>query len=53
LDVAIDGADSVDRSLNLIKGGGGAMHRERMVEVASSKFIVSVAALCMCTPGHL
>lgn len=42
LDVAIDGADSVDRSLNLIKGGGGAMHRERMVEVASSKFIVIV-----------
>ena len=33
LDVAIDGADAVDPSLNLIKGGGGALFREKIVEV--------------------
>ena len=33
LDVAIDGADAVDPALNLIKGGGGALFREKIVEV--------------------
>ena len=33
LDVAIDGADEVDPNLNLVKGGGGALLREKMVEV--------------------
>eukprot|EP00968_Pinguiococcus_pyrenoidosus_P017143 scaffold1667_cov258-Pinguiococcus_pyrenoidosus.AAC.17 len=33
LDVAIDGADEVDPGLNLVKGGGGALLREKMVEV--------------------
>ena len=42
LDVAIDGADSVDPSLNLVKGGGGALLREKMVEVCAEKFIVIV-----------
>lgn len=37
LDVAIDGADEVDPQLNLVKGRGGALLREKMVEV-SSKF---------------
>jgi len=40
LDVAIDGADEVDPSLNLVKGGGGALLREKMVEVMADKFIV-------------
>merc|ERR1719487_1413364 len=31
LDVAIDGADEVDPNLNLTKGGGGALFREKMV----------------------
>ncbi len=29
IDLAIDGADEVDPSLNIIKGGGGALFRER------------------------
>ncbi len=33
LDVAIDGADEVDPDLNLVKGRGGALLREKMVEV--------------------
>lgn len=40
LDVAIDGADEVDPDLNLVKGGGGALLREKMVEVMADKFIV-------------
>jgi ribose 5-phosphate isomerase A len=40
LDVAIDGADEVDPALNLVKGGGGALLREKMVEVMADKFIV-------------
>jgi len=42
LDVAIDGADEVDPDLNLVKGGGGALLREKMVEVCADKFIVIV-----------
>lgn len=40
LDVAIDGADEVDPGLNLVKGGGGALLREKMVEICADKFIV-------------
>jgi len=42
IDVAIDGADDVDPDLNLVKGGGGALLREKMVEVCAKKFIVIV-----------
>jgi ribose 5-phosphate isomerase A len=42
LDVAIDGADGVDPELNLTKGGGGALFREKIVEVCADKFIVIV-----------
>merc|ERR1719331_2568601 len=42
LDVAIDGADDVDPQLNLVKGGGGALLREKMVEICAKKFIVIV-----------
>lgn len=42
LDVAIDGADDVDPNLCLIKGGGGALLREKMVEVCAKKFICIV-----------
>ncbi len=41
-DVAIDGADEVDSKLNLIKGLGGALFREKIVAEASKKFIVVV-----------
>jgi len=40
LDVAIDGADEIDPSLNMVKGGGGALLREKMVEICADKFIV-------------
>lgn len=42
LDVAIDGADEVDPNLALVKGGGGALLREKMVEVMADKFICIV-----------
>jgi ribose 5-phosphate isomerase len=38
--VAIDGADEVDPDLNLTKGGGGALFREKIVEICADKFIV-------------
>ena len=44
LDIYIDGADEVDENLNLIKGGGGAMLREKIVAQASKEFIVVVDA---------
>ena len=40
LDVTIDGADEIDPALNLIKGGGGAMLREKIVAAASDAMIV-------------
>lgn len=40
LDLAIDGADEVDPELNLVKGRGGALLREKMVEAASKSFVV-------------
>ncbi|KAF4358525.1 hypothetical protein CsatB_028834 [Cannabis sativa] len=40
IDLAIDGADEVDPDLNLVKGRGGALLREKMVEAASAKFVV-------------
>lgn len=42
IDLAIDGADEVDPDLNLVKGRGGALLREKMVEKASAKFVVIV-----------
>jgi ribose 5-phosphate isomerase A len=40
LDVAIDGADEVGPGLALIKGGGGALLREKIVESATRKLII-------------
>jgi ribose 5-phosphate isomerase A len=40
LDLAIDGADEIDASLNLIKGGGGALLREKIVAAAAERFLV-------------
>ena len=48
VDVAIDGADAVDPDLCLIKGGGGALLREKMVEVAANKFICIVDETKLC-----
>jgi len=44
LDVTIDGADEADPHLNLIKGGGGASLREKLVAVASLREIIVVHA---------
>ena len=40
LDLAIDGADEIDAQLRLIKGRGGALLREKIVEQAAKRFIV-------------
>jgi ribose 5-phosphate isomerase A len=40
LDLTIDGTDEVDSNLSLIKGGGGALLREKIVAYNSEKFII-------------
>jgi ribose 5-phosphate isomerase A len=42
VDLTIDGADEVDPDLNLIKGGGGALLREKIVAQASRREIIVV-----------
>jgi ribose 5-phosphate isomerase A len=42
LDVAFDGADQVDPSFNLIKGGGGALLKEKIVAASARQFVVMV-----------
>jgi ribose 5-phosphate isomerase A len=40
LDLTVDGADEIDPALNVIKGGGGALLREKNVAAASDRMIV-------------
>lgn len=40
LDLTVDGADEIDPQLNLIKGGGGALLREKIVAAASDRMVV-------------
>jgi ribose 5-phosphate isomerase A len=42
IDLAVDGADEVDPDLNLLKGHGGALFREKLVAVAAARFLVIV-----------
>jgi len=42
IDLTIDGADEVDPEMNLIKGGGGALLREKIVAQASRRVIIVV-----------
>ncbi len=42
IDVTIDGADEVDKRLNLTKGGGGALFQEKIVASASKKLVIIV-----------
>jgi ribose 5-phosphate isomerase A len=42
IDITIDGADEVDPDLNLIKGGGGALLREKIVAQASRREVIVV-----------
>src|SRR5258707_5201350 len=50
IDITIDGADEVDPQLRLIKGGGGALLREKIIATASKKMIV-VADSRQARPG--
>jgi ribose 5-phosphate isomerase A len=47
LDLTVDGADEIDPALRLIKGGGGALLREKIVASASARMIVVVDAAKM------
>jgi ribose 5-phosphate isomerase A len=40
LDLTVDGADEIDKELRLIKGGGGALLREKIVATASDRMLV-------------
>ena len=42
IDINIDGADEVDPQLNLIKGGGGALLREKVIAQASRRNVIIV-----------
>ena len=42
IDLAVDGADEVDAALDLIKGRGGALFREKLVATAAKRFVVVV-----------
>jgi ribose 5-phosphate isomerase A len=42
IDITIDGADEIDPQLRMIKGGGGALLREKVVAFASKKMVVVV-----------
>ena len=42
IDLTIDGADEVDPELNVIKGGGGALLREKIVAQASRRVVITV-----------
>src|SRR5580658_4657068 len=44
IDVTVDGADEVDPQLRLIKGGGGALLREKIVASATKQFVIVVDA---------
>lgn len=39
LDIYVDGADEINNDLQMIKGGGGALTREKIIAAASKKFI--------------
>ena len=40
LDMTVDGADEMDETLRLIKGGGGALLREKIVAAASARLVI-------------
>lgn len=53
IDLTIDGADEVDANLNLIKGGGGALLREKLVAQLSRREVIVVDATKISdTLGH-
>ncbi|MFS0750613.1 ribose-5-phosphate isomerase RpiA [Oceanobacillus sp. 1P07AA] len=40
VDIAIDGTDEIDEQLDLVKGGGGSLVREKMIDLIAETFIV-------------
>ncbi len=40
IDVVLDGADQIDSSFNMIKGGGGALLKEKILIASSQKFVI-------------
>jgi len=54
IDLTIDGADEVDPEFNLIKGGGGALFREKIVAQASEREVIVVdeSKLSPCLGTH-
>jgi len=42
VDLTLDGADEIDLDFNMIKGGGGALTREKLVALASTKRVILV-----------
>jgi ribose 5-phosphate isomerase A len=42
IDITFDGADEIDPDFNMIKGGGGALTREKLVALASTKRVILV-----------
>jgi ribose 5-phosphate isomerase A len=42
LDIAIDGADEIDGDFNMIKGGGGALTREKLVAISATRRVIVV-----------
>jgi ribose 5-phosphate isomerase A len=40
IDLTVDGADEIDNYLNLIKGGGGALYREKLIAKNSKKVVI-------------
>ncbi|WP_010647832.1 ribose-5-phosphate isomerase RpiA [Oceanobacillus massiliensis] len=49
LDITIDGADEVDENLHLIKGGGAALFREKIIAQAANELIIIVDSSKMVT----
>lgn len=47
LPVYVDGADEINKHMHMVKGGGGALTREKIVAAASAKFI------CVCDQSKL
>ncbi len=52
IDLTIDGADEVDPALDLIKGGGGALLREKIVAQASRREVIVVDAGKLSPPAR-
>lgn len=42
LDISIDGADEIDSEFNMIKGGGGALTREKLVAISATQRVIIV-----------